>query len=243
MSSSHQNLFFFFFLLFFELVFFFAATRASGCNQTCGSATVSYPFGFSDGCGIRLNCSAAGEMQLSGHRIGVITHEAIILDVQPVCDRPILAAEGLFRSHYALTSSNTLFLRNCSSQRDYGCSISTEKMARRLNLTSCGLQGDDTVCYSSRKTDGFLSWEEFTEATAGCAFMFASARYEGDTFSNPSLVFGEAETGWWLNGECRCAANANCKRVDTPVSGGVQASVAAATRGSSGTVSPTAQVA
>ncbi|CAL9172621.1 unnamed protein product [Musa hybrid cultivar] len=220
MSSSHQNPVFFFFLLFFELVFFCAATRASGCNQTCGSATVSYPFGFSDGCGIRLNCSAAGEMQLSGHRITVITHETIILDVQPVCDRSILAAEGLFRSHYAMTSSNTLFLRNCSSQRDFGCIISTEKISRRLNVTSCGLQGDDTICYSSRKTGGFLSWEEFSEATAGCAFMFASARYGGATFSKPSLVFGEAETGWWLNGECRCATNANCKRVDTPVSGG-----------------------
>ncbi|XP_064975708.1 wall-associated receptor kinase-like 14 [Musa acuminata AAA Group] len=215
--SSHQTHAAF---LFFALSLLCVATGADGCNRTCGSGpAVPYPFGFSAGCPIRLNCSQDGARFLGEFRVRNITTDAMHLDVPPVCDRFIhRATAGLFGANYAMTASNALFLRNCTSKTGSECSISTDIIAKRMKLTSCGPKDDDISCYSSGRTDGFLSDANFTAAATNCRLLYTSVRYGEDASSDqPSLVFGSAEIGWWLNGECRCAANATCKRVDVPV--------------------------
>ncbi|XP_074586502.1 wall-associated receptor kinase-like 21 [Curcuma longa] len=216
MDSSYQNHGFFFFF-FGALVFLYATVKASKCERTCGASSVSFPFGFSGGCLIRLNCSAAGEKQLGGYRVRNITSEKIVLDVPPVCNRPVgVAAEGLFGRHHAATSNNALFLRGCQRDGRADCRISTEIISRRLNLTRCGPQGDNINCFSSDKIDELLPRNELSNNTGNCKFLFAAVRYSKDDVGQASLVFGEVEVGWWLDGECRCAANARCTHVRLP---------------------------
>ncbi|CAL9107007.1 unnamed protein product [Musa textilis] len=214
--SSHQTHAVFLFLALSSLC---VPTSAAGCNRTCGSGpAVPYPFGFSAGCPIRLTCNRDGARLLGEFHVRNITPDAVHLDVPPVCNRFIGGATGLFGANYAMTASNALFLRNCTSKTGSECSISTDIIAKRMNLANCGPKDDDISCYSSGRTDGFLSDVNFTAAAKNCRLLYTSVRYGEDASSDqPSLVFGSAEIGWWLNGECRCAANATCKRVDVPV--------------------------
>ncbi|WOK91668.1 wall-associated receptor kinase-like 14 [Canna indica] len=215
MISARQNLFFLIFS--FELALFCASQRVFGCNNTCGSTTVSFPFGFSDDCPIPLNCSATGEVQLRGYRIINFTSGAIILDVPPACNRPAAAAnELIWNRNYAMTSSNALFMLGCSrTTASPACSISTEIVSRRLNLSRCGLSGDIS-CFSSGKLEEFLAPAYSRAVAADCQFFFEPVRDGRDALGQPSLVFSSAEIGWWLNGECRCAANAECEHVAVP---------------------------
>lgn len=217
MDTSYQNHGFFFFF-FGVLVFLYATVKASKCERTCAASSVSFPFGFSGGCPFKLNCSAAGEMQLGGYRVRNITSETVVLDVPPICNRSVgIAAEGLFGRHHAVTSNNALFLRGCRRKRITDCEISTEIISRRLNLTSCGPQGDNVNCFSSPEIDELLPRHVLTENTGNCEFLFAAVRYRKDDAGQTSLVFGEVEVGWWLDGECHCGATAaGCTRVRLP---------------------------
>ncbi|KAG6471391.1 wall-associated receptor kinase-like 14 isoform X1 [Zingiber officinale] len=215
MDSSYQNHGFFFFLG--VLVSSYATVKASKCEPTCADSSVSFPFGFSRGCPIRLNCSAAGEMQLGGYRVRNITSEMVVLDVPPVCNRSVGdAARGLFGRHHAATSNNALFLRGCQTEGSADCKISTEIISRRLNLPSCGPQGDNITCFPSNKIDDLLPPNELTKNTGNCKFLLTAVRYKKDDVGQDSLVFGEVEVGWWLDGECSCANNAGCTRVRPP---------------------------
>jgi hypothetical protein len=70
----------------------------------------------------------------------------------------------------------------------------------------------------------FLNWTIVRDA--GCEDVLTATTLVGDTRAGaggvPSLEFGVAELGWWLDGTCaaggshRCAANATCQDVETP---------------------------
>jgi hypothetical protein len=69
-----------------------------------------------------------------------------------------------------------------------------------------------------------LNWTIVRDA--GCEDVLTATTLVGDTRAGagavPSLEFGVAELGWWLDGTCaaggshRCAANATCQDVETP---------------------------
>ncbi|XP_042420922.1 wall-associated receptor kinase-like 14 isoform X2 [Zingiber officinale] len=196
------------------------AVESTRCDRTCGSTTVLYPFGFSAGCQILLNCSASGEVRLGTYLVRNVTASSLIVDVSASCNRSIRDAAVLFSDRLSVAASNALFLRNCTGSEGQECSIGTEIISKRLNQTSCGRTEDDIRCYSSGRTEGFYSKKNFTEMANRCKFLFTSLRYGRDAFNQSTLEFESAEVEWWLQGDCRCAANANCYRIDLPSGNG-----------------------
>ncbi|CAL4891104.1 unnamed protein product [Urochloa decumbens] len=114
-------------------------------------------------------------------------------------------------------------------------------MTKLLHTAQCGggagAGGNGTVawtCFSSTPPDpssaaaargqGQFMMLENVDA-AGCEDVLTAAVY-GDTPAGvPSVEFGVAEMGWWVNGSCadaaaassgRCAVNSTCHDVETP---------------------------
>ncbi|WOL05108.1 wall-associated receptor kinase-like 14 [Canna indica] len=207
--------------VFFALAFFTLGTAtASSCNRSCSgsSLAIPYPFGFSDGCPIRLKCSGDGKVKLGNYAVRGISSENVTLDVTPSCNGSVPDIGDLFSDNYAMTAVNVLFLGNCSSL-PANCSISTDIISQPMKVANCRHNVEGNIsCYSSGRTEGFLSKENVEEYTSKCEFLFAPLLFglvDNDA-DKSTLLIGAAEIGWWLNGKCRCDAHASCKNFSTP---------------------------
>ncbi|XP_008790198.2 wall-associated receptor kinase-like 14 [Phoenix dactylifera] len=188
------------------------------CSRTCGSITVPFPFGFSEGCEITLNCTRArSEIRVGEFQVRNITPDILLVDVPPRCDRPVHAVASLFGKNYALTSRNGLFLRHCTTSSS-GCLIPTSLLSRE-DLNSCG---DSARCFSDvGSTGGFLAAKNIT--TAGCSSLFTSIGFEPELESQDPhmlpLVLQSAVVEWWREGGCRCSPHAKCTNFTSPSTG------------------------
>ncbi|KAM1113065.1 hypothetical protein ACFX13_046713 [Malus domestica] len=94
------------------------AQNSSSCIHTCGSGksakTVRYPFGFSPGCQIRLNCSENNEITLGKFRVQNVTPNAVFVNLPARCNRRFESVIGLFGP----TWNNSLLLQNCSAPQN-----------------------------------------------------------------------------------------------------------------------------
>ncbi|KAG7558043.1 Wall-associated receptor kinase galacturonan-binding domain [Arabidopsis suecica] len=92
-------------------LFLRASSSAETCNRKCGGLTLSYPFGFSPGCPIQLNCSAEDHgAKIGEFSVRNVTENSILVGVPSNCTRKIEDMTPLFGTHYAPTSENN-FLR------------------------------------------------------------------------------------------------------------------------------------
>nr|CAD1841388.1 unnamed protein product [Ananas comosus var. bracteatus] len=174
------------------------AAAAANCRRTCGSSTVPYPFGFSAGCGIRLTCNSTNSILVAEtYPVWNITPDSLLLDERAVPAQLHRVGRGVAVPPPDLAG-------------DADIPAEGPRELRR--------EGDNITCYSSGRTDGFLSPGNAT--ASGCGYVFTSVLYSpggGDEGAQmPAIVFGAAELGWWLNGPCRCSANATCAPVAVP---------------------------
>ncbi|KAK9284212.1 hypothetical protein L1049_023381 [Liquidambar formosana] len=189
-------------------------TRADNCNQSCGfgksAIRVKYPFGFSPGCQIPLNCSKSGGMQIGEFLVQNVTSDSIIINVPGKCNRTTETIEPLFDRSYALTGNNSLLLQNCSSQAGLnGCVIQTRMLENQFKLDGCDAKSDNISCYSEENGGaGWLSYKNV--ASLKCRLLFSSIAVDPDKGLGGSLDFQTAELGWWLEGRCNCSPNSNC---------------------------------
>ncbi|KAL6622553.1 hypothetical protein ACP70R_032432 [Stipagrostis hirtigluma subsp. patula] len=225
---------------------------AGGCNRRCNAAAVPYPFGFSGDCPILLSCNATSSTPLLPNSTAAAapypilyfnsTASTFVVSLAPSCNRTVPAARAsLDGAGYGVSSHTGLFLRGggCRAQQATAtnCTVPADVMTKLLRTAECGgAGGSDTAwtCVTStppapntaaaeRGLGQFLNWT--TVEAAGCEDALTAAVY-GDTPQGlPSLEFGVAELGWWLNGTCaaaaaaaagQCAANATCHEVQTP---------------------------
>lgn len=191
----------------------------SNCSQTCGPATVPYPFGFSPGCRINLTCSDAdsGDIRIGGLAVRNFSSGRVVVSVPPSCDRSLSPALGaLFGPNHAPTSGNALVLANCTSSARAPASASACAVPAALLRKNCG----GISCYYSAaggaESPGFLAVPSV--ADEGCGVLVTSLGYEpADAKTRlPALVFETAELGWWLDGPCRCSDHANCTQLISP---------------------------
>ncbi|RWW80466.1 hypothetical protein BHE74_00011186 [Ensete ventricosum] len=194
-----------------------SARAAKDCKRACGSYTASYPFGFSDGCPIRLNCSNHPKptIRIGEFTVRNITDDGLLVDVPPACNRSVHAARSLFGNNYALNGRNRLFLRNCMPTAGKSlterCSVDTILIGG-----SCGPVYENATCLNNATKDGFFNADSI--AASGCGFLFTSIGInDAGGVSVSSLDLSTAELAWWLEGTCRCADNANCTTVTSPV--------------------------
>ncbi|XP_058069187.1 wall-associated receptor kinase-like 14 isoform X2 [Magnolia sinica] len=196
-----------------------AAQRPSACNRSCGGVPpVPYPFGFSDGCQIRLTCTH-GEIHVGDFRVRNVTPEALLLDLPAKCGRPITTVRDLFGQNYAPTWRNGLLLQNCSSVVS-GCAIPIALLDRRLDYLNCSSRNESVSCYSKDARD----FMEFDISESGCQYLFSSVAVDIRNDTAVSLDFQTVELGWWMDGECggsnECSKNASCQNLTTPTDKG-----------------------
>ncbi|CAL4905451.1 unnamed protein product [Urochloa decumbens] len=174
------------------------------------------------------------------------TASTFIVSVAPTCNRTFAETEAALAragagaaAGYGASYRTALFLsgNNCGrgappgSAVTFNCSISSQFMALHAQCSGGGGSGGaaSSTCVASTTNlnastaapaGQFMDWNKVR--AAGCEDALTAAVYYGDTLAGtPSLQFGVAEMGWWLNGTCagaggECAANATCHDVETP---------------------------
>ncbi|KAF1865570.1 hypothetical protein Lal_00004946 [Lupinus albus] len=193
------------------------------CNQTCGSAKpFSYPFGFSSGCQIRLNCTPHGEIFIGEFPVQSVNTESIIVNIKGKCNRPIDTFHQLFSHKYAPTSGNVILLKNCTKKMSL-CSITETLVESHIESDGCnGDRSGNLSCYFENSTKGFMSDHKLERL--GCEYFMSSIATEdlrNNSGTAVSLEVATIELGWWLQGSCECSGDANCTEILSPVDGKV----------------------
>lgn len=224
--NFHQKLFpLFFSISVLSLPCFALNTSRASCYRSCGGKSVQYPFGFSEGCEIKLNCSGhSSEIFRIGHfDVLNVTSDQVLVSIPEKCDRPIDEFRRLFGSNFAPTWRNGLILENCNESRN-DCQVPT-RLVRTIASQNCS--GDSTrICHLGGSNDSaeFLDVDEVTR-NGSCSSLLSSIMVDLNVDAvkanhNSSIVldFQKMELGWWLNGSCSenlCHLNANCTNIRT----------------------------
>ncbi|KAJ9562118.1 hypothetical protein OSB04_007278 [Centaurea solstitialis] len=195
----------------------------SNCDRSCPGGEFSlapYPFGFSSGCQIQLNCTSNGTVFINEFPIQEITHDALLVSLPATCGRAVDTISHLYGQNYAPTSTNNILMHNCKEKME-NCVIPMTMIRAQLKTTNCsGFQdgpGDGNVsCYSGDVTRMFFDYENVTRM--GCRFLFSGVVSEmnGQAMSMDMQVF---KLGWWLKGTCGCSGDADCTRIVSPLDG------------------------
>lgn len=192
------------------------------CGRKCGKNLVPYPFGFSDGCGIKLDCSSnhTGIMKIGGFDVKNVTSDQILVNLPVKCNRSIGELSHLFGSNYSPTWRNGLLLENCNVDTN-DCVIPSRLLRSKIsNLEDCSSNSGNTDinCYSSEPNDDaeFLDLDK-VKGKGNCSFLLSSIMVDlsgnGSRFLRSNTValnFQTVELGWWLAGNCTCVSEANC---------------------------------
>lgn len=200
-------------------------TKASiHCNPSCpsyGRIHFPYPFGFSAGCAIRLNCTDKDGIFIGEFPVQSINSESIRISLQSRCNRSLHTLRQLYSLHHAPTSRNAILLRNCTDeQASSSCEIPSMKVEARFQAPpDCSKNTSLSCVAESKKNATFLDYD--TVYKKGCKYLLssisASVPISNDSQAPPlTLEVEVAELGWWLNGPCTCHKNANCTRFLTP---------------------------
>lgn len=223
MTLKPPILFFLRILIIFPLI----TGTTHGCNRACGSNPVPYPFGFSTGCPIRLNCSSSSknvQISIGEFPIQTMKSDHIKIIMEPICNRSIQTLHQLFSQNYAPTSRNGILLSSCNSSKVTACKIPLIDVRTQFNSIKCDSSSNSSSisCYSEEKNDReFIDYENATKQQ--CKFLLSAISSELFNTSAASINISAAsldvkvlEVGWWLNGHCHCSQNANCTPVLTP---------------------------
>lgn len=182
------------------------------CLRTCGTGksakTVRYPFGFSEGCPIRLNCSESDStIRIGDFEVRNVTSENIFVKLPAKCDRQSDSLWPLFSDYYEMTAQNSFLVNNCTPpQNSYP--VPESFINRYLNLSSCGFVNNSFTCYSpALGGNRLLTYDNLSQP--GCNFLFSAISFDpGEKDSDGSIDFQRIELRWWLNGESDCSRNA-----------------------------------
>ncbi|XP_042485204.1 wall-associated receptor kinase-like 14 isoform X2 [Macadamia integrifolia] len=216
MILKHRN------LVIVLLIFILAlrAANASTCNRSCGHGRTNqlpFPFGFSDGCEIHLNCSVDGDIQIGDFQVQSVNPESILVSVPAECNRSIEPLRQLFQRNYALTWLNGLLLYQCPSHISR-CGVSSTLVESHFGWNSCETKNENLSCLASGvEKDGFMNFEFVNQSH--CKSLVSTVFVNSKMNSSVSLEFQTVELGWWLEGECQCSQNANCTNVTSSYNG------------------------
>ncbi|KAA8528595.1 hypothetical protein F0562_035950 [Nyssa sinensis] len=208
-------------LFVFHIVPLIIADSSTKCLRSCDSSTIkhlSFPFGFSSGCPIRLNCSSDGTVHIHDFPVQTVTSDGILINIPAQCDRPIDTLGQLFGQNYAPTSTNAILMKNCTGPITT-CLLPSTMVQTHFELLDCAPETNNMSCYSEKNRENqFIDYDNLTRT--GCHSLFSSISAEKFTNSNSSSVSLDVqiiELGWWLDGTCNCSPDANCTTVVSPI--------------------------
>lgn len=195
-----------------------SGVNVARCDRSCGTGKtakrVPYPFGFSRGCGIELECSNGSEIGIGSFQVLNITSDSVLVRLPAECNRSLHSISPLFGSNYSPTWRNDLLLQGCTSPLN-GCVIPTSFIENRYNVGNCHVKGgNENISCFYRGNDGFNVFGYKDLARIRCRSLFSSIAAVGS--DSNSLEFQLLELGWWVNGSCGmsvCDADASCVTV------------------------------
>nr|GMD58683.1 wall-associated receptor kinase-like 14 [Ipomoea batatas] len=210
-------------VVFCNMVLSAVANTLMKCDRFCKSAgyheQVPYPFGFSEGCGIRLNCSDDRGIRIGDFPVMNLTSKTILVSVPGNCSRSVENLRGLNGGSFAVAWWNVILLLNCVKPLT-DCTPPGSLVNTRFVKGDCDLKNESVSCYSeSRGDDEFLDFERLERRN--CSVALSSLAMDFGTGKIPvlSLRFNTAELVWWLDGKCRCHVNAGCVSIRLPDGG------------------------
>ncbi|CAA6657745.1 unnamed protein product [Spirodela intermedia] len=187
------------------------------CNRTCGAskASVPYPFGFSEGCPIVLNCSTDEEhpFSLGEFKVKNVTSSSFWIDLHPSCNRSISTVKHFFKHNYRMTARNTLLLQTCSSDTVAPvCLPSLSNFSNNLGSWAGQCKSIQINCFSAntshrgRDLPPLLS-SDFIDGL-NCSNLYSSMTLIDQA---ASIQLETVELGWWLGNNCSlCHKDAKC---------------------------------
>ncbi|XP_048129432.1 wall-associated receptor kinase-like 14 [Rhodamnia argentea] len=101
------------------------------CSQACGTGmpanqNLMYPFGFSPGCPIQLNCTKDGDALVGDFLVQSASPDTVIITIEAKCDCLSGSIEQLYGSNYAPMGSNAILLNNCTKASP--CDVATTQV-------------------------------------------------------------------------------------------------------------------
>ncbi|KAI4325830.1 hypothetical protein MLD38_031194 [Melastoma candidum] len=194
-----------------------AYASSYNCNHTCRvgefAKHVDYPFGFSPGCKIPLNCTPDYGITIGDFRIVNFTSSSLFVHVPAVCNRSVEVALPLFGNFYAPMWTNAFLFQDCLKNRTLGgCLVPSSFVYERLYSGSCSKV--NVSCFSQdKRSNGMLDvvGPEVLSGSGCKHFVSGIAVVDPDI---GSLELQTLELGWWVNGSCEvCSLNATCSRI------------------------------
>lgn len=194
---------------------------SSTCSKSCGDRLqqLPFPFGFSSGCEISLNCTSNGTMSIGEFPVYQLTSDTITVNVPAKCGRRIEAMKPLFGKNFAPTTNNGILLQQCSSPKPIKCFIPSTTIQTQFELQECGK--DNMSCFTDPHKIGraFIEYKDLKRTGCKSLFSAISSASAAANTTAVSLDVQVLELGWWLQGDCQCSKNANCKNITTPGDG------------------------
>ncbi|RAL46742.1 hypothetical protein DM860_005021 [Cuscuta australis] len=186
------------------------------CNRSCGRGwgkDLPYPFGFSDGCGIRLDCDN-GDVKIGEFKVRNLTADSILVGLPASCGRGIEKVLPLNGGNFWMSRRNAFLLENCSRPLP-----ECKALTRLTGLRRCVNRNDSVGCYSElgEKGGSFLSYAGLK--SSNCSVVLSSIAAGGnETVQNSawSLELQTVELVWWLDGSCNCHPDGQCSPVELP---------------------------
>ncbi|PWA60627.1 hypothetical protein CTI12_AA380640 [Artemisia annua] len=157
-----QNLFIFF----FTILPCVTSQSPIGCNRSCPNGEfnqVPYPFGFSSGCEIQLNCTSNGIVLIGEFPIQQFNSDKLIVTLPTKCGRSADTLSHLYGDHYAPMSANAILMENCTEQTT-NCMLPVPISQFRMAIANCSIHGyGNTSCYAGDvRTGMFLDYGNLT---------------------------------------------------------------------------------
>lgn len=176
---------------------------------------MNYPFGFSEGCKIKLTCSNNNnQIKIGDLTVQKLNSDSIFISLPAKCNRNTSFIYPLFGKNYAPTWNNTFLVQRCRPNLS-GCVIPTSIFAgTQIDVEGCGSRSksDYITCFtqSQRKTsrEDVLTPDDWNKT--GCELLFSAIAVDNSTVDDVPLQFQVVELGWWLEGSSSCSDDANC---------------------------------
>ncbi|KAK7263057.1 hypothetical protein RJT34_30641 [Clitoria ternatea] len=202
-------------------ILIFCTTRAKtnhNCNRGCGGHSLKYPFGFSDGCEVKLICSPDKKVKIGELEVQNITSDSVFITLPAKCNRSMDSiGEHLFGENYAPTWNNSFLVQNCGSNLG-GCVIPPSIFTGNSSeLEGCDGKSENVTCFTRLQRRGFgvdvMALGDWKGTR--CRFLFSAIFVGGRNVEELSLQFQVVELGWWLQGPCKshCSDQAICSTV------------------------------
>ncbi|CAH1422195.1 unnamed protein product [Lactuca virosa] len=212
-----------FFILLISILPSIKSQNPTNCDRSCPNSElnlVPYPFGFSSGCHIQLNCTS-GSVFIGEFPVQQINPDGILVSLPAICGRTFNSLRHLYGEHYAPTSANAILMENCTQQMK-NCMIPMTTLQTHLETVNCsgGVGGYGNIsCYSGDVSKMFLDYENMTGM--GCRYLFSAVATEmiGASTAVLSLNMQVVNLGWWVKGTCDCSSDADCMEVVSPIDG------------------------